>query len=207
VVSARTPTGTSLFLVEAGSAGLEPVPVETIDPTRRVARVVFEQTPAVLVSVDGDAPVRAVLDIAAVLVAAEQVGVAERCLGDAVAYAGLRTQFGRPIGSFQAVKHALADVLLEVEAARASALYAALATDRQLPDAAQAAAVAAYTCSAAAVRAAGENIQVHGGIGMTWEHACHLLLRRATVGRMLFGGPEDHLVRLLDLVETRRVAS
>jgi len=204
VVSARTAAGTALFLVEAGSPGCKAQPIETVDPTRRAARVTFEEAPGDLLGVAGTAPVRAVLDVAAVLVAAEQVGIAERCLADAVGYAGMRTQFGRPVGSFQAVKHALADVLLEVEAARSSALYAALATDQGRSDTGQATAVAAYTCSEAALLAAGENIQVHGGIGMTWEHPAHLLLRRATVNRMLLGGPEEHLARMFDHVEAER---
>jgi alkylation response protein AidB-like acyl-CoA dehydrogenase len=159
--------------------------------------VTLAGAPAELLATDAGGTVRRVLDVAAVLLAAEQVGVAERCLDTAVEYACQRTQFGRPIGAFQAVKHMLADVLLEVEAARAAALYAAFAADRAGDDMAESAAVAAYTCSEAALLAAGQNVQVHGGIGMTWEHPAHLYLKRATVSRVLFGHPHDHLERLM----------
>lgn len=196
VVSASTPAGTSLFLMESRDAEVEAT--ETVDPTRRVANVRFDEAPATLLGRDGAAPVASILDIAVVLLAAEQVGVAERCLEMAAEFACRRTQFGRPIGSFQAVKHKLADVLLEVEAARSAALHAAYLADRRPDELGEAAAVAGVTCSAAALLAAGENIQVHGGIGMTWEHPAHLYLKRATVSRMLLRHPDDHLERVLE---------
>ncbi|TDD33094.1 acyl-CoA dehydrogenase [Actinomadura sp. KC06] len=207
VVSARTPSGTSLFLVESQNVGVKVEATETVDPTRRVAHVTFDAAPAVLLGRDGAAPVASILDTAVVLLAAEQVGVAERCLEMAVEYACRRTQFGRPIGSFQAVKHKLADVLLEVEAARSAALHAAYVADRRPDDElGEAAAVAGVTCSEAALLAAGENIQVHGGIGMTWEHPAHLFLKRATVSRMLLRHPQDHLERVLELAGLSAVA-
>ncbi|GAA5063549.1 alkylation response protein AidB-like acyl-CoA dehydrogenase [Thermocatellispora tengchongensis] len=205
VVSASTPAGTSLFLVESGG-GVKAEAIETVDPTRRVARVMFDAAPATLAGADGATLIPSILDTAVILLAAEQVGVAERCLEMATEYARRRIQFGRPIGSFQAVKHKLADVLLEVEAARSAALYAAYAADRGL-DVAEAAAIAGATCSDAALLAAGENIQVHGGIGMTWEHPAHLYLKRATVGRMLLRHPHDHLERLLEPAGLPRTAA
>ncbi|SDH08304.1 Acyl-CoA dehydrogenase [Sinosporangium album] len=200
VASAITPAGTSLFLVESGGGGVKAEAVETVDPTRRVAQVTFDAAPATLLGLDGAAPIPSLLDTAVILLAAEQVGVAERCLDMAAEYARQRTQFGRSIGSFQAVKHKLADALLEVEAARSAALYAAYAADRSLDEErAEAAAIAGIICSEAALRAAGDNVQVHGGIGMTWEHPAHLFLKRATVSRMLLRHPDDHVERLLEL--------
>jgi alkylation response protein AidB-like acyl-CoA dehydrogenase len=205
VVTASTPAGVSLFLVDAAATGLRAEPVEAVDPTRRAATVALDSTPAVLLGDDGGAagPLRRTLDLATVLLAAEEVGVAERCLETATGYAMQRHQFGRPIGSFQAVKHKLANVLVEVEAARAAALYAAWAADRAGEDSgdelAEVAAIAGVTCGEAALLAAGENVQVHGGIGMTWEHSAHLYLKRATTSRLLLGDPQSHLERLAAL--------
>jgi alkylation response protein AidB-like acyl-CoA dehydrogenase len=112
-------------------------------------------------------------------------------------YALLRTQFGRPIGSFQAVKHKLATVLLEIEAARSAAWYGLWAADSRDGDLPVVASIAQATCSAAAYLAATENVQVHGGIGYTWEHPAHLFFRRATTSRMWLGDPAGHHDRLL----------
>jgi len=141
--------------------------------------------------------------VANVVLAAEQLGGAQACLDAAVAYAKLRVQFNRPIGSFQAIKHKCADVLLEIESARAAMLYAVSLT----PDgvgteeefAICAALVSAY-CSAAYTHAAKENIQIHGGIGFTWEHDAHLYLKRAKTSELLFGAPSVHRARIADLV-------
>lgn len=205
MVTATTPAGVSLFLADAAAPGLRAEPVAAVDPTRRVATVALDRTPAVLLGEDGGAvgPLRRTLDLAAVLLAAEQVGVAERGLETATGYALQRRQFGRPIGSFQAVKHKLATVLVEVEAARAAALYAAWVadhpTDHATGELAEVAAIAGAVCGEAALLAAGENVQVHGGIGMTWEHSAHLYLKRATTSRLLFGDPQAHLDRLAGL--------
>jgi alkylation response protein AidB-like acyl-CoA dehydrogenase len=123
--------------------------------------------------------------------------VAERALDMARGYALLRTQFGRPIGSFQAVKHKLATVLLEIEAARSAAWYGLWAADSRDGDLPVVASIAQATCSAAAYLAATENLQVHGGIGYTWEHPAHLFFRRATTSRMWLGDPAGHHDRLL----------
>jgi len=192
---------TSLFLVDAGAAGLWARPLDTVDPTRKAAEVTFDATPATLLGTvgGGDEPLRRTLDRAVTLLAAEQVGVAQACLQTATAYAGQRHQFGRPIGSFQAIKHKLADVLLEAEAAQAAAMYAAWAADNRPDELAEAACIAGVTCSEAALLAAGENIQVHGGMGVTWEHSAHLFLKRATVSRLLLRSPARHLDRLARL--------
>lgn len=201
VVTATSPAGTSLFLVDAGAPGLHAQPQAAVDPTRKVARVTFTATPAVLLGTDGfgAGPLRRTLDTAVTLLAAEQVGVAAACLETATDYARTRVQFGRPIGTFQAIKHKLATVLLELEAATSAAMYASWAADHRPAELPEVAAIAGAVCSAAALLAAGENIQVHGGMGVTWEHSAHLYLKRATTSRLLFGDPEHHLDRLADL--------
>jgi len=202
LVPAATPAGMSLFSVGGTAPGLGRTLLPAFDATRKHARLRFAATPARLIGPDpesgGAAPALArVYDLACVALACEQVGVAERALDMARDYALLRTQFGRPIGSFQAVKHKLADVLLEVEAARSAAWFGLWAADccrDQLPVVAS---IAQATCSAAAYLAAAENVQVHGGIGYTWEHPAHLYFRRATTSRMWLGDPAGHYERLL----------
>jgi alkylation response protein AidB-like acyl-CoA dehydrogenase len=137
-----------------------------------------------------------VLAISGIALAAEQVGGAQRCLEMAVEYAKARVQFGRPIGSFQAIKHKCADMLLAVESARSAAYYAAQMLDEPGEDPAVASAVAAAHCSSAYSMVAGENIQIHGGIGFTWEHPAQLYLKRAKSSEMLFGDPATHRERL-----------
>ncbi|MBA2945731.1 acyl-CoA dehydrogenase family protein [Streptomyces himalayensis] len=195
---ARTRDGIGVFWVDGDAAGLTREPLPTMDPTRRQARLDYHDVRATRLRTHGDGwdLVSEVLDRAAVALAAEQVGVASRALDMAVEYAKVRHQFGRAIGSFQAVKHLLADVLLEVESARAAAHYALLAAegdDRELPAVAS---LAKAFCSDACVQAAAENIQVHGGIGFTWEHPAHLYLKRAKTSQLLFGDPAYHRERL-----------
>ncbi|MBW8822073.1 MAG: acyl-CoA dehydrogenase, partial [Streptomyces sp.] len=160
-------------------------------------RLGYQDVPATRLRTHGDGwdLVEQVLDRAAVALAAEQVGVASRALDMAVEYAKVRHQFGRAIGSFQAVKHLLADVLLEVESARAAAHYALLASENSEsadPELPAVASLAKAFCSDACVQAAQENIQVHGGIGFTWEHPAHLYLKRAKTSQLLFGDPAYH---------------
>ncbi|HEV3497571.1 MAG TPA: acyl-CoA dehydrogenase family protein, partial [Actinomycetes bacterium] len=138
----------------------------------------------------------AAVDLCAVALAAEQVGGAQRCLEAAVEHAGRRVQFGRPIGSFQAVKHLCAEMLREVEAARAASFYAAMAAATGDPELAAAAAVAKAACSEAYVRVATESLHVHGGLGFTWDHDAHLYFKRARSSRLLFGDPAFHRERL-----------
>jgi alkylation response protein AidB-like acyl-CoA dehydrogenase len=152
---------------------------------------------------DALAAVSRARDLGLALLSADHVGVAQRCLEMAVGWAKEREQFGQPIGSFQAVKHKLADVRLELEAAESACLYALWAARGAPDEFAAAARIAAYTCGEAALLAASENIQVHGAIGATWEHPAHVYLRRATVGRRLLADPQALLEDLAQVVEER----
>ncbi|MFC9502140.1 acyl-CoA dehydrogenase family protein [Streptomyces sp. NPDC057002] len=191
---ARADDGIGVFLVDGDAAGLTREPLPTMDPTRRQARLGYQGVRATRLRTHGDGwdLVAEVLDRAAVALAAEQVGVAHRVLDMAVEYAKTRHQFGRPIGSFQAVKHLLADVLLEVESARAAAHFALLAAEGESSELPAVASLAKAFCSDACLRATAENIQVHGGIGFTWEHPAHLYLKRAKTSQLLFGDPAYH---------------
>ncbi|MEU0070040.1 acyl-CoA dehydrogenase family protein [Streptomyces sp. NPDC006332] len=191
---ARTDDGIGVFWVDSDAAGLSREPLPTMDPTRRQARLDYRDVPATRLRTRGGGweLVSEVLDRAAVALAAEQVGVASRALDMAVDYAKVRHQFGRAIGSFQAVKHLLADVLLEVESARAAAHYASLAAAGEDPELPAVASLAKAFCSDACLRATEQNIQVHGGIGFTWEHPAHLYLKRAKTSQLLFGDPAHH---------------
>src|ERR1700678_1722837 len=204
VVSATSPDGPALFAVEAGAAGLAGEPVATIDISRRFSRLRLDGTPASPLAVpDALAAVRRARDVGLALLSADHVGVAQRCLEMAVGWAKEREQFGRPIGSFQAIKHKLATVRLELEAAEAACPYALWAAQGAPDEFAAAARIAAYTCGEAALLAASENIQVHGAIGATWEHPAHVYLRRATVGRRLLADPQALLEDLAQVVEER----
>lgn len=186
--------GFSLMLVKAGAPGLTVTAPETLDPTRRLARLELDGVPARLVGVEGGgAPVvRRVLQWGAVALAAEQSGGAARCLAMSVDYARRREQFGRPIGSFQAIAHRCAEMLLEVESARTAARHACRALDASPDDAETAVAMAKACCSDAFAWVATETIQVHGGVGFTWDHDAHLFFRRAKSSRLLFGDPRHH---------------
>jgi alkylation response protein AidB-like acyl-CoA dehydrogenase len=202
LVTARTSTGGGLFLVEAGAPRLDCVPLSTLDVGRRQARVFFHGTPCRIVGSNGavDGVLARVLDSAALAVAAEQLGIAARCLEVSVDYAGVRHQFGRPIGSFQAIKHRCADMLVDVESAR-SALYQgtrlAAGGDAGLRVGAS---LAKAFCSEASCRVAAAAIQVHGGIGYTWEHDLHLYYRRAFADALLFGDAVHHRERIASAV-------
>jgi alkylation response protein AidB-like acyl-CoA dehydrogenase len=193
LVVARTPAGVSVFAVESGAPGLTVQPLATMDQTRKQARVLLNATPARLVGAEGAgwAAVSRMLDLAAVALAAEQVGGAQRLLDMAVDYAKTRVQFGKPIGSFQAIKHKCADMYLEVESARSAAYYGCFVAEEvdELPVAAS---LAKAYCSEAYLHTAAENIQIHGGIGFTWEHPAHLYFKRAKSSELLFGDPAYH---------------
>ncbi len=152
-----------------------------MDQTRKQARLEFSSVPARLIGADGGGwPIVArALDRGAVALAAEQVGGAQRVLEMSVEYAKVRVQFGRPIGSFQAIKHKCADMLLEVESAKSAAYYAAWAAAEDNDELPVVASLAKAYCSDAYFQAAAENIQIHGGIGFTWEHPAHLYFKRA----------------------------
>ena len=202
VVYATTPDGPALFAVEARAPGLATEPVATIDISRRFARLHLDAVPATALAVpDAVEAIRRTRDRGLVLLSADHVGIAQQCLDMAVAWASQREQFGQVIGSFQAVKHKLASVRLEVEAAEAACMYALWAAQDAPAEFASAARIAAHTCAEAAMLAASENIQVHGGIGATWEHPAHVYLRRATTGRRLLADPQALLEDLAQVVE------
>jgi alkylation response protein AidB-like acyl-CoA dehydrogenase len=194
IVAARTGKGVSLFTVAGDAAGLTRTALSTMDQTRKQAKLEFANTPATLLGTEGEgwAVLGKVLDLAAVALAAEQVGGAQKVLDMAVEYAKVRVQFGRPIGSFQAIKHKCADMLLEVESAKSAAYYGmwcAAELNDELPSVAS---LAKAYCSEAYFHAAAENIQIHGGIGFTWEHPAHLYFKRAKSSELLFGDPTYH---------------
>jgi alkylation response protein AidB-like acyl-CoA dehydrogenase len=197
VVPAATESGIALFAVDAAAARrLSRRPMRTLDPSRPQARLDFAATPGRLAGAVGAGAhaVRQGLAHATIALAAEQVGGAERCLEAAVEYAGMRRQFGRPIGSFQAIKHKCADLLILVESARSAARYAASVSSspESDEDLYAAAALAGAYCSTAYFTVAAENIQIHGGIGFTWEHHAHLYFRRAKASEVMFGTPVEH---------------
>jgi alkylation response protein AidB-like acyl-CoA dehydrogenase len=204
VVTAREGDEAGLYLVDARSAGITTTLLPTMDLTRKIAAVEFRGTEAQRLGRPGNA--RRVLtrvgDLATIALAAEQVGSAQRLLEISVEYARLRTQFGRTIGSFQAVKHRCAEMSVDVESARSAAYNgvwtaASRPADEQL---AVAAAIAHSYCSEAFTRVAASCIQVHGGLGFTWEHPAHLYYRRAKSSELLFGSPARHRRRLAELL-------
>jgi len=194
IVAARTSAGVSLFAVEDDAAGLTRTPLPTMDQTRKQGRIEFSGTPATLIGADGGAEpgLTKTLDLAAVALAAEQVGGAQHVLDASVEYAKTRIQFGRPIGSFQAIKHKCADMLLEVESAKSAAYYAAWAAAEDSEELPVVASLAKSYCSEAYFHAAAENIQIHGGIGFTWEHPAHLYFKRAKSSELFLGDPSYH---------------
>src|SRR5210317_274154 len=194
LVAARTSAGVSLFAVDAGASGLERTALATMDQTRKQARLEFSSTPATLIGAEGAGwqVLETVLDLAAVGLAAEQVGGAQLVLEMAVQYAKDRVQFGRPIGSFQAIKHKCADMLLEVESAKSAAYYGLWCASEMNEELPSVASLAKAYCSEAYFHATAENSQIHGGIGFTWEHPAHLYFKRAKSSELLFGDPTYH---------------
>ncbi len=194
IVVARTDSGIAFFSVEGDASGLTRKNLSTMDQTRKQARLEFANTPARLLGSESgaEAALTKTLDLAAVALAAEQVGGAQRCLDMSVEYAKVRIQFGRPIGSFQAIKHKCADMLLEVESAKSAAYYAGWAAAEDSDELPVVASLAKAYCSEAYFHAAAENIQIHGGIGFTWEHDAHLYFKRAKSSELLLGDPTYH---------------
>jgi alkylation response protein AidB-like acyl-CoA dehydrogenase len=196
--------GVTLFLVPRDTPGVEVRPLQTIDVTRRAAEVRFR---------DVDVPATAVLggvgrgwrtlvrvaDAAAVMLAADSLGGAERALEMAVDYAKVREQFGRPIGSFQAIKHLAAEMVSEIEPARSLLWYAAYALDALPRDAARAASMAKACLCEVYARTANRAVQIHGGIGFTWEHDLHFWFKRAKWNELAFGDPTYHRERVATL--------
>ncbi|MEA2625366.1 MAG: hypothetical protein QOD06_1411 [Candidatus Binatota bacterium] len=198
LVAARMDAGVALFEVDAGARGLERTLLPTLDLTRKLARIRFSGTSGRRIgSADAAPQLAMVLARALAALAAEQAGGAERCLEMATDYARTRLQFGRAIGSFQAIKHKCADMLVEVEFARSAAYYAAFrAADEDAQELASASHMAKAYCSEAFFHAAADNIQIHGGMGFTWEHPAHLYFKRARASSVLFGDPVYHRERL-----------
>ena len=201
VVAATTPDGCDLFLVAGDDPNVKRRALETLDPTRGQAEVSFDAASATaLTSAGGGADVvGAALDVVLVVLAAEQVGGAAASLDMAVDYAKMRQQFSRPIGSFQAIKHKLADLLLQVEMGRSSVDRALLA-EHDPQRLAEAGAVAKIWCTEAFVQAAAENVHINGGTGFTWEHDAHLFFRRSRADEVLFGDASVHRERLATLL-------
>jgi alkylation response protein AidB-like acyl-CoA dehydrogenase len=206
VVSARAPgsrgdDGVSLFAVSGDADGLARHALPTMDQTRRQAQLRFAdvRVPAsdrLGEEGAGGAPLRRALDLGAIALAAESVGGAQRCLDLSVAYAKQREQFGRPIGSFQAIKHKCADMMVKVETARSAAYYAACAAAETSIDLSVAASLAKAYCSEAYYHCAAETIQIFGGVGFTWEYDPHLYFKRARASESLLGTPAWHRERV-----------
>ena len=197
VVAAGADQGVSLFLVPAGTEGVARGRLETMDQTRKQAEITLTDvhlaSDTLLGPEGGGWPIlERMLERAAVALSAEQVGGAQACLDMAVSYAKVRKQFGRPIGSFQAIKHKCADMLAQVESARSAAYYAGWALSEDNEERPLMASLAKSYCSESYFFSAAENIQIHGGIGFTWEHNAHLYFKRAKSSEILFGDPSFH---------------
>ena len=198
-------SGLALFVVEADSANATCTPLATLDETRKAGSIQFTGTQVSHCAKLGEnnlpwTTFQKILDLGSIALALEQVGGAERCLETAVSYATMREQFGRPIGSFQAIKHKCADMLVLVESARSAAWYAAWAATEN-NNLSFAASQAKSYCSDAFYTCAAESIQIHGGIGFTWEHEAHLFFKRAQSSKMALGSPRVHRERIATLLE------
>jgi len=197
--------GISLMLVPRATPGLEVRLLPTMDQTRKLCEVTLNdvrvEAAAVLGSVGGGwAPLARVVERATVALCAEMCGGAQRVLDMTVDYAKIRVAFGRPIGSYQGVKHKAADMLVDVENAKSLTYYAAWAMDENVPEAALAASMAKACCSDAYRKVAAAGIQLHGGIGFTWEHDLHLYFKRAKSSEFTFGDATYHRERVAQLI-------
>ena len=186
--------GISFFTVDGDASGLTRTPLATMDQTRKQAKLEFSGVQAKPLGALGSgwAALSKTLDQAAVGLSNEMVGGAQKVLDMSVEYAKVRVQFGRPIGSFQAIKHKCADMLLEVESAKSAAYYAAWSAAEDNDELPVVASLAKAYCSDAYFHAAAENIQIHGGIGFTWEHDAHLYFKRAKSSEILLGDATYH---------------
>jgi alkylation response protein AidB-like acyl-CoA dehydrogenase len=207
LVPARTPEGPTAFLVEAGARGVTVSPVTGMDLATRWATVSLDGVavgPDAVLAAPGQAGalLEALLRRGAVGAAAEMLGAARRCLDMSVAYAKVREQFGQPIGSFQAIRHTCAEMLLEVENAHAATYYAAWAIHARADDEPLAASIAKAYVGEAARMVCGNAIQVHGGIGFTWEYDLHLYFKRAKALEPMYGDADYHREQIV-----RRVAA
>jgi alkylation response protein AidB-like acyl-CoA dehydrogenase len=204
IVLARRPgstgqSGLSLFAVRSDADGLTRTPLQTLDPTRKLARVEFANVDAELLGAPEAAagPISKTLAQAAAMLANEMVGGAERLRESALEFANLRVQFGRPISSFQAMKHKQADMLVDVELAKSAAYQAAQAATDDLTDLPALASLAKASASEAYLQTAIHTIQIHGGIGFTWENDTHLWFKRAKSSEVLLGDPTWHREQMM----------
>jgi len=198
----------ALYAVDSGSDGVARVPVVSLDMTRQLCDLSLSDAPGRPIASGSNArhAVSEALAAGAAMLASEQLGLAEQCLMTTVAYVKQRRQFARPVGSFQGLKHRLADLWVSLTQARAAARYAAGCLATVDPDTPVAIALAKAACCEVAVNAAEECVQMHGGIGFTWEHPAHLYLKRAKSSAIAFGTPDRHrgvLAKLSNLPPAR----
>jgi alkylation response protein AidB-like acyl-CoA dehydrogenase len=198
----RPEDGVSLFLVERGARGLQTKLLPTMDQTRKLCEVKLDDTPATLLGAKdaGWAPLERVVQRATVALCAEMCGGAQKVLDMTTEYAKIRIAFGKPIGSYQGVKHRAADMLVDVENAKSLTYYAAWAVDENVPEAALACSMAKAYTSDAYRKVAGAGIQLHGGIGFTWEHDLHLYFKRAKSSEFTFGDATYHREKVAQLI-------
>ncbi|MBT3333712.1 MAG: acyl-CoA dehydrogenase, partial [Rhodospirillaceae bacterium] len=206
IVIAKDGSGTGLFIVDLTGTGVERSAVETLDPTRSQAKLSFTNAPAERLGGDGWPLLEDIQDRAAVLLAFEQVGGAQACLEMAKDYAMGRYAFGRPIAGYQAIKHRLADMYVQIELARSNAYFGAWALSTDAAELPVAAATARISAVEAFNYASKENIQVHGGMGFTWEFNCHLYYRRARQTALVLGSLRRWKDRLINALSQRNAA-
>jgi alkylation response protein AidB-like acyl-CoA dehydrogenase len=205
LVIARTDDGPAVFAVDTnpdGAEGLAREPLPTMDQTRKQARVTFDGTPARLLGTvaGAAAAIATMLDRSVIALAADALGGTGKVLEMSVEYAKIREQFGRPIGSFQAIKHKCASMLVDLESSRSAVYYALWAVSASRPDERTVAPLVKAYCVDTYLHAAGENIQIHGGIGFTWEHPAHLYLKRAKSSQVLLGDSDFHRQQLAERI-------
>jgi alkylation response protein AidB-like acyl-CoA dehydrogenase len=209
IVAATGSDGVGLYAVDATGPGVQRTTLLTMDLTRPQADIVLNRAPARLLAGPAEAErvITHALQVGAALLAVEQVGAAQHLLDLSVDYAKARLQFGRQIGSFQAIKHKLADMLVDLEHARSAAYHAVWAISDGSDDQELVASIAQALSSAALQRISADTIQVHGGIGFTWEHQAQLYFKRAATDAALLGSAEQHRARVADLVLDTAIAS
>jgi alkylation response protein AidB-like acyl-CoA dehydrogenase len=198
----RPEDGVSLFLVQRGAKGLATKLLPTMDQTRKLCEVALDETPAVLLGArdNGWGALERVAQRATVALCAEMCGGAQKVLDMTTDYAKIRIAFGKPIGSYQGVKHRAADMLVDVENAKSLTYYAAWAVDENVPEAPLACSMAKAYTSDAYRKVSGAGIQLHGGIGFTWEHDLHLYFKRAKASEFTFGDATYHRERVAQLI-------
>jgi alkylation response protein AidB-like acyl-CoA dehydrogenase len=201
IVVARSEEGVRSYLLEAPAAKAGARLVPSLDPTRKLARLVLDETAVVPLGPPGNQAGlwRRVQDDVAVALAAETVGASDRALGEAIAYTSERIVFDKPVATYQTIRHRLVAMFQQVEMARAGFQFAAWASDTEAPEREQAAAMAASYAADAGLRVAGEDIQMHGGVGFTWADDAHFLFKRVKQNEVLFGGagPQRHRLAAL----------